>query len=449
MRSAFGATSLRLAALLLAVTFLSTAFVLALIERAASRLIDEEARAASLNVASAFVEIHALGGREALVAAIRRRLQADADGSGIYLLAGPDSAPIAGNLMRWPAGAAISGEAAAIIRVTRTDVDRPAEVSAVALRLSDGARLLVGRDAHAHNRSRRALGGALLVGLAFATVAAVAAGWSLMRMLLGRIEGVSVAARRIMNGDLTTRIDVEDRGDEFDRLADTLNAMFDRMEAHLGELRFATDSIAHDLRTPLTRLRLHLSKAGENPDVAKALAEADRIDQLLTTLLDIARARAGVGREQFERVDLAELAADLVEIYAPIAERDGVDLRLDAPRPVMISGDRNLLFIAASNLIDNALKHAGDGMQVTIAAGSAGETARLIVADSGHGVSDAVKAALGQSSHGSASARAGLGVALVAAVARLHEARLDLEDNQPGLRAALSFASAAALAPPD
>ena len=207
-----GATSLRLAAILIAVTFLSTSFVLALIERAASRLIDEEAQTASLSTAWGLVEIHALGGRAALVEAVRRRLDAEAAGPDVYLLVAPDGAPIVGNLRRWPSGLAASdsasplGVSATPIRVTRTDLDRPAKVNAVALRFPGGARLLVGRDTHADGRSRGALGGALLAGLAFSTVAAVAAGWSLVRMLLGRIEGVSCAARRIMAGDLTTRI---------------------------------------------------------------------------------------------------------------------------------------------------------------------------------------------------------------------------------------------------
>ena len=215
--------------------------------------------------------------------------------------------------------------------------------------------------------------------------------------------------------------------------------MFDRMEAHVGELRFATDSVAHDLRTPLARLRLHLSKASETPAIIKALEEADRIDQLLATLLDIARAQAGVGREHFEQVDLAELAADLAEIYAPIAERDGVVLRTAAGVSIPVLGDRNLLFIAASNLIDNALKHAGEGVSVTITASAANGGARLMISDDGAGSIDGLQAHIGQSLGEPGRARAGLGMALVAAVARLHGARFEIENNEPGVRVALSF----------
>lgn len=226
--------------------------------------------------------------------------------------------------------------------------------------------------------------------------------------------------------------------------------MIDRIEAQMAELRLVTDSLAHDLRSPLTRLRLHLNQAqAERPGEAmdRALDEVAQIERLLKTMLDLARAEAGIGQDQMALVDLGALVEDIAELFEPLAETREVTLAVEVTEPVVLSGHRDLLFLALSNLVENALGFAPVGSRVLIFLAN-GEGPRLGVADSGPGIpAEARQRAVGRfvrldCAEGPATGtapRTGLGLALVAAIARLHDARLLLEDNAPGLRAVLTF----------
>ena len=453
LRLALRTTSVRLAAVQWAVTFLSVVLVLGMIVRATEDLLAGESRTVLATELRGFADIHALGGLPALVGAIDRRVAERQWDANVYLLVAPDGSYLAGNLDAWPSGAPTAPVPVVqegLLRIFRTDLGRPAQVNAVTVQLMDGARLLLGRDAEIEARSREALGLAVALGLIFATLAAAASGWVLSRMLLGRIGGITTTAQAIISGDLSQRVPAASGGDEFDRLAETLNRMIDRIEAQMAELRLVTDSLAHDLRSPLTRLRLHLNQAqakAPGETMERALDEVAQIERLLKTMLGLARAEAGIGQDQMAPVDLGALAEDIAELFEPLAETREVTLAVEVTEPVVLSGHRDLLFLALSNLVENALRFAPAGSRVLIFLAN-GDGPRLGVADSGPGIpAGARQRAVGRfvrldSAEAPATGtapRTGLGLALVAAIARLHDARLLLEDNAPGLRAILTF----------
>jgi signal transduction histidine kinase len=281
-------------------------------------------------------------------------------------------------------------------------------------------------------------------------VLALATGWLLSRLVRGRIAEIDGAARAIMAGALDRRVAVRGTDDEFDRLAATLNAMLDRIERLVSDLRTVTDSLSHDLRSPLGRLVRHLEGAAgeEEPgerrsQIERAQREAESVLATATALLDISRIDAGIGAEQFAAVDLARLAADVTELYEAAAEERGLTLECDAAPGLTVTGHDQLLALALSNLVDNALKDAPAGSAVTVSASIEDGHPVLGVADHGPGIPEADRErALGRfvrldPSRGGPGA--GLGLALVAAVARMHGAEIRLEDNRPGLRATMRF----------
>jgi signal transduction histidine kinase len=319
--------------------------------------------------------------------------------------------------------------------------------------LPGGFRLLVGRDMSESEAFRSRVGDTLgwagLLTLALGLLTAVVAS----RNMLRRVEAVSGTAARIMRGDLAQRVPVTGSGDEFDQLAGNLNDMLERIERLMNGMREVSDNIAHDLRTPLSRLRTRLEVALlEPPDAARyaevmreTIAEADALLGTFNALLSITQAEAGTQRTPLEELDLAEIAGAVCELYEPVAEEAGVELAGEIERPILVRGDRHLLSQAAANLLDNALKYAAGG-PVTVAVRRAAGEALLIVADRGPGIPPEqrdkvfdrfVRLEASRSTPGQ-----GLGLSLVRAVARLHGGGVRLEDNEPGLRAVLALPEA-------
>jgi signal transduction histidine kinase len=219
----------------------------------------------------------------------------------------------------------------------------------------------------------------------------------------------------------------------------------------MGEMRAVTDSLAHDLRTPLTRLKTAVLRAAD-PDteapyrdeaLAAAAEEADRVLQSFSTMIDIARAESGVMQGQLAPVDLAQIARDVAELHAPLAEDSGLSLSVDAPSPVLVRGHVQFLSQMLSNLVDNAVKHAASGREASISVARVNGEARLVVADRGPGVPEARRTEalkrFGRLDPARSGPGSGLGLSLAATVARLHGGRLELEDNAPGLRVAVSL----------
>jgi signal transduction histidine kinase len=301
---------------------------------------------------------------------------------------------------------------------------------------------------------------AFLLALAMLTAFGLVGGFFVARRVLARIDSMTESANAIMAGALSTRLPLQGSNDELDRLAASLNAMLDRIGDLLSGLKEVSDNIAHDLKTPLTRLRngaeeaLRVAKGPQQYRQAleRTIEESDKLISVFNALLMIARAEGGRVAENMARFDAAEIARSVVELYEPLAEEAGVSLSVEAPGSLEAHGNRELAGQALANLVDNALKYArGDestasgavaAVQVLARANGDG-TAEVTVADHGPGIPEADRERVLERFVRLEGSRTrpgfGLGLSLANAVMRLHGGSLKLEDNHPGLRATLSF----------
>lgn len=314
--------------------------------------------------------------------------------------------------------------------------------------LPGGLQLVVGADLAPVRRGAAALTGALPVAGALAAGVALLGGYVAARRLERRLGLVSDAARDVMAGNLSRRLPLAGRGDEFDRLAAAVNAMLARIEALVDGLQLTTTSIAHDLRSPLFRLRQQLEAAAARTrdpvaDAATLDASLSELDGVLATfsaLLRIARAEAGLTGSGFADVDLSALVSDLAETYAAVAEENGRALHADVAPGIHVDGDAALLRQAVANLIENALTHGGAEARLLL---HGGEGPALVLADNGPGIPYEERGRVLERFYRLDRSRntpgTGLGLALVAAVAKLHGASLRLEDAAPGLRVTMAF----------
>lgn len=443
----------RLIAMHLVLVAVSTALVLAFVYWSTKSVIDGEVREVVEAEIRGLADEYQRLGVAGLAAGIERRLRTPGEGDDIYLLADTDGKRIAGNLAAWPKGVT-PGSGWIELNLRRTDTGDTVLVSAASFRLPGGERLLVGRDARARAAFDRTLVQALIWALGVTGILALATGWLLSRLVLSRIGDIAATAEEIVQGAMTRRVPVRGAGDEFDRLAGTLNRMLDRIETLVGDLRMVTDSVAHDLRSPLTRLRANLEDSldeslgaeARRTRIERAIAEADGVLRAFTALLDIARAEAGMGRDQFETVDLHRLASDMVDLYAPTAEQKDITLTI-AGGPAEATGHPQLLANAVANLVENAIRHAPEGSDIRLETELAADGARLSVSDNGPGVAaddrERILHRFVRLDGSRGTPGAGLGLSLVAAVARMHGARLSLDDNAPGLKVTLVFAPVA------
>lgn len=443
----------RLVAAHLGLVLLATGLILAGIYWRAGGVIDAEQRAVVESELRALADAYSSGGRSALAWAIDRRLEEGSERNAVFLLTDAEGKHLAGNLAAWPPTVP-AGSGWVTLDLYRVDAREPTPISALTVALPRGEQLLVGRDVAARVAFDRTLWRALLAALLAMAGLALVTGWLLSRLVLRRIDAISADAGAIVAGALDRRIALTGSGDEFDRLADTLNAMLDRIELLVGDLRSLTDGLAHDLRRPIGRLVRHveavrapgLDEAGRESRIEQALAEAETVLAMSSALIGISRVEAGIGIDQFEPVDLSRLAADVTELFEAAAEDRGLHLAVEAPPgpgPV-VSGHGQLLAQALSNLVDNALSFAPAGSTVTVGIGAGvGTGPRLWVADHGPGIPpearDSVTERFVRLDPSRGGDGSGLGLALVAAVARLHGATLALGDNAPGLRAELRF----------
>src|SRR6202161_2943171 len=326
------------------------------------------------------------------------------------------------------------------------------------VQLPGGFRLLVGRDLEERERLFGIIANAARWSVVLVIVLGLVGGFFVSRRVLNRVEAMTDKTQTIMAGDLAGRLPVAGTGDELDRLAENLNAMLERIEALMHGLKEVSDNIAHDLKTPLTRLRNRCEQAlrgsaGVNDYRAaleSTIAESDDLIRTFDALLMIARAESGQARDNMTEFDAAEIARDAGELYEPLADEKGIALTVDAPAAAPVRGNRELVSQALANLIDTAIKYAGPDGQLTgapaeivVKAGNDGERIAIRVADRGPGIAEAargrgverfVRLEQSRSEPGS-----GLGLSLAAAVARLHGGELKLEDNHPGLRSIIAL----------
>jgi signal transduction histidine kinase len=361
----------------------------------------------------------------------------------VFLLTDSARHRLAGNLLAWPDNA--TGDAG------QADIRMPSGATARAAywTLPDGDRLLIGRPREDLDGFTHALAVALGWAIGLLILLAAAAGISTSRRSVSRIETINATSRRIMQAGLGQRIPKRGTGDEWDELSDNLNSMLDRIEELVAAHREVSDNIAHDLRTPLTRMRGRLERAAARvlePAQYQALigdtiAELDGILRTFASLLRISQIEAHERNAGFRNIELAALVREVVELFDAAAEEHGMRLELSGDEAVRVHGDRDLLFEAVANLIDNALKHGKGGGRVTVSV-RPGEVA---VSDFGPGIPVEERKSVLQRFYrlerSRSSQGAGLGLSLVAAVAGLHGARLEMADNNPGLRITLLFPS--------
>jgi signal transduction histidine kinase len=274
------------------------------------------------------------------------------------------------------------------------------------------------------------------------------------RRTVGRIEEINATSRAIMLSGLDRRIPLRGSHDEWDRVAENLNLMLDRIETLMGEVKQVSDNVAHDLRTPLTRMRGRLEKAYHAPRDDKAdaaligdtIADLDAVLGMFASITRISEIETRARRSAFRALNLAEIAGEVVELYDAAAEQVATRLSLGGDREVAVTGDRDLLFDAIANLIDNAIKHGRPGGKVTVTCRNASNSATIAIADDGPGIAadqhDQVFKRFYRLEQSRYTPGNGLGLSLVAAVSRLHGAEIALHDNSPGLTVQLSFRSA-------
>jgi len=362
-----------------------------------------------------------------------------------YLVQSPDGKRLAGQLP-------MVGDQRGWLRLTAEDQDGRKPVLALATALPNGVVVAIGDDLRRIRRAEEAVLRAFAWGITATILLGIGGGAWLSHVFLHRVDTISRTAEAIIGGDLAQRVPLRGTGDDLDRLAETLNRMLDRIETLVDTVRQVTSNIAHDLRTPLSRLGQVLEDASvpsrSETDHARALDRAKtEVEALLATfaaLLRIAEVEAGMQRAAFRQVDLTSVVKTVAEAFAPSAEDAGYTLVAETAPGIAIDGDRELLTQMLVNLVENVLRHTPPGTRIRLRVGTIDGRAVLVVEDNGPGVPEAERDRVlrrfyrldqSRSTPGS-----GLGLSLVAAVADLHGAALRLSDAQPGLRISVSFA---------
>jgi len=375
--------------------------------------------------------------------AAAQRTQTHVDDT-IYLITDPLLHKLAGNLETWPQTVERgSGWVSFPVTEKVGGVNEIDNARASVIVLPGNFHLLVGRnlrDARLFRlRITNTMGWAALITLGLGVIG----GLLMTRNMLRKVDAVNRTSTHIIHGDLSQRVPVSGTGDEFDQLAQNLNAMHDQIERLMAGMRQVTDNIAHDLRTPLSRLRARLEVTLiEKPDQARyadvlreTINEADHLLSTFNALLSIAEAEAGSRRDSFEAIDLSEIARDVAELYEPVADESGLGFETKIADRIMVRGDRHLLSQAIANLLDNALKYTPQG-KVALSVETRAGKAHIEVSDTGPGVPPDRRSSVfdrfvrlegSRSTPGN-----GLGLSLVRAVAKLHEGTIWLEDSAPG-----------------
>ncbi|MGH6846232.1 MAG: sensor histidine kinase [Methylocella sp.] len=392
-------------------------------------------------------------GRSGLIATIAQRLAGQRFDGDVYLLADPSFTPLAGNLADWPSAMkGSSGWGNFYVRAGRPLLRARFET------LTDGLHLLVGKDVDDLDAfaQKIKLAMALCILWIFALGGAVSV--AITRRTVGRIEAINATSRAIMQSGLGQRIPLRGTRDEWDELAANLNSMLERIESLMGEVKQVTDNVAHDLRTPLAHMRGRLERAynkqrdGDYDQslIGDTMADLDGVLRMFSSLTRISQIEASDRTAAFHSVNLMEIASEVVELFDAAAEDKRGHLKIVGDQSVLATGDRDLLFDALANLVDNAIKHGRDAGVVTVEVKVSDGGAVISVADDGPGIPlDEYQHVFKRFYRLERSRRTpgnGLGLSLVAAVARLHEARIEMVDNAPGFKIQLRFPSPTACA---
>ncbi|MBY8918043.1 HAMP domain-containing sensor histidine kinase [Nitratireductor rhodophyticola] len=461
--SILNTTAARLSALYLILFAVCATFLVIYMTSLSARMLVGQTHEAINEEVRGLDRAYRRGGLPFLVRVIESR--ARQPGANLYLLADANGRILSGNVeslqpgvldvMGWterPFTYSRFGEGEARLDPRAREAEHKA--MAVVFRLPNQIIVMVGRDLGEPEKFRSVMQRALVVTLAIMCAGALLIWYFVGRRALKRIDRVSEASRSIMGGDLNRRLPVSGAGDEFDRLSDNLNKMLDRIAALNEGLREVSDNIAHDLKTPLTRLRnrAEAALAGKQKTadyraaLERTIAESDQLIRTFNAILMISRLEAGYSAEATSTIDLRAILADVVELYEPLAEEQGVALEAEIDGAVTLQGNRELIGQALSNIVDNAIKYSagsGETPAVQVSLETAASEIRLTVRDNGPGVPDAdrrrvterfVRLEESRTQPGS-----GLGLSLAKAVMTFHGGRLEFADNEPGLAVTMVF----------
>jgi len=461
-------TAFRLTLLYLVVFALFAVFLLGYFALNTRRLVNEQIVATVNDELQLLRGLYNQAGIRRLVGAVDVR--SHRPGSSLYLVTTSIGEGLAGNVGSLEPGV-LESEGWIETAYRRLEEPGTAEHNALVrvVRLPGGIRVLVGRDLDERARMLHIVALAGRWSVAIVIVLGIIGGIFVSRRVLKRVDAMTGTAQTIMAGDLSGRLSVMGSGDEFDRLAHNLNAMLERIESLMRGLKEVTDNIAHDLKTPLTRLRNRCeaalrtasSEAQFRRVLEDTIEESEGLIRTFDALLMIARAESGEVREGMAEFDVAEVARDVGELYEPLAEDKGLTLEVEAKQHAAVKGNRELVSQALANLVDNAIKYAapstpessgpvnGERSGILVTADAEQDRIVLTVSDHGPGIpKDDRSRVVGRFVRLERSRSlpgCGLGLSLVSAVARLHGGELKLEDNAPGLRARISLPRAAAL----
>ena len=395
-------------------------------------------------------------GRDGLTALVRQRVADRSFADNVYLLADSSLAVLGGNIAAWPSQVTPSG---GWIEFRSTEpspgaTDRPL-LRAMVQTFPNGDRLLVGRDVSELDSFADQIETAVISVVVLIFVLAAVASVLVTRRTVGRIESINATSRAIMLSGLDKRIPLRGTNDEWDRVAENLNLMLDRIETLMGEVKQVSDNVAHDLRTPLTRMRGRLEKAYHGKRIAEndqsligdTIADLDAVLRIFSSITRIAQIETQARKVGFRTVNLVEIAGEVVELYDAAAEPAGTSLTVAGDSEVLVTGDRDLIFDAIANLVDNAIKHGRTGGRVVVASETVDGRPVISIADDGPGIPpdeyEHVFKRFYRLEHSRYTPGNGLGLSLVAAVARLHGARIEMLDNSPGLKLRLWFSGPA------
>jgi len=434
-------TTFRFAALVFLCQIVAAAVLLVALGTVLRGRSDQAAAATAETIREHLLATYARGGTPALAREIESRKTEGVTRNGVMLLVDGAGRLLAGNLGGWPPSVPAAGGYTEI-QLYRVGHVEPETMLVRTTRLADGARLLTGIGVESERQLLDLLGETSALALALALIMAALAAWLAARLIVARLDGTIATLQAVRDGDLARRVPDDRSGDAFGMLGDEVNHTLDRVTALIAELKIATDGLAHDLKSPLTRLRLALEQVvrevrepAAQEAAGRALAEGERLLTLVETALSISRAEGGIGRESFAQTDLVALLATIAEIYAPLIEDHGRALVVEVPPAARWRVHRQLLAQALGNLVDNAIKYGGG--TITLGLEATHDIVRIAVRDQGPGIAPAQRGEalrrFGRLDAARGGSGAGLGLSLVQAVAHLHGGTIELEDAGPGL----------------
>lgn len=444
-------STFRLAAIYLAIFALSVATILAYVYWNTVGLIgrqtDDTIRAEVLGLADQYRTLGVRG----VVDVIERRVLEDS--TSYYILTDAGGNRLVGNVASLPSQA--TGEAGWLdfpVTLVKGNTTLRHVGRGYYSNLPSGYRILVGRDVEEQSQFRQLIQRTLYWALGIAVGLGLGGGLLTSRNFLRRIDAITETNQTIMDGDLSRRMPISGTGDELDRLSLSLNEMLEQIERLMAGMKEVTSNVAHDLKTPLTRLRARVEtvlRSGNETEyratLMKTIEESDRLLQTFNSLLSIARAEAGHAREGLQEVNIGNILEEVAEFYEPIVEEAGGSLKINSADGIMVRADRQLMAQVVGNLIDNALKYGGtsNGVEIQIDSKLKGHSVEITVADKGGGIPEEfrerVKGRFVRLDESRSKPGNGLGLSLVASVMKLHGGQFQLDDNAPGLKARLEL----------